>query len=129
MILVNSRLKIFAELSTKTNFLHILRIALALDTRAHRYGLSLGSKNTDSIPIKTVIAVHYPILDHVEFYFFKDDELTKSQISGDRQIYSVREYQGYTGFAASAALKPGEERDVYLKVKSTSSVALPLGLE
>ncbi|NEX64554.1 hybrid sensor histidine kinase/response regulator [Noviherbaspirillum galbum] len=88
--------------------------------------LRLTLRNTGKSNLQRWLEVSYPQLDVVEFYNPTEDGYEKLS-AGDSRPFAERPIQ-HRNFVFPVQLEAGEERTVYLKVQSESSVDVPATL-
>ncbi|MCA1780269.1 MAG: diguanylate cyclase [Xanthomonadaceae bacterium] len=91
------------------------------------YWFRFPTANGTDAPKSLYLEIAYPVLDRVEFYLLDDGRLLESQVLGDKQHFDERPVH-HRNFLVPLKLPPGESRMVYLRVKTTSSMQVPLTL-
>lgn len=75
----------------------------------------------------TFVEIGYPVLDHVQAYVLDDGQPVQTYELGDKQPFYDRPIH-HRNFLLPLALEPGGEREVYLRIDTTSSMQVPLTL-
>ncbi|WP_168016100.1 diguanylate cyclase [Halomonas salinarum] len=86
---------------------------------------ALENKNTSFT--RSMIEIAYPVLDKVNAFIFQEGELVTKYTMGDRTPFNNRPI-AHHNFVFPVKLNPGEKSEVYLQVKSTSSLQIPVSL-
>lgn len=73
------------------------------------------------------VEVGYPILDDIQFYLIKNNEHIVFHQMGDNFPFNQRP-AFYHNFLLPLSLQPGENVELYLRVKTVSSLQVPLSL-
>ncbi len=68
---------------------------------------------------------HYPVLDRIDAYYVRGGEEIRHLLNGDRIPFSQREFK-HRSLVFDVELAPGDQIDVYLRVRTDSSLQLPL---
>ncbi|MFW7379944.1 MAG: 7TM diverse intracellular signaling domain-containing protein [Oligoflexus sp.] len=73
-------------------------------------------------------SIKNPLIDQITFYAFDQSELIKEVYTGDYHPYHERpiNFQNYT---LPLTLKPQQSLDVFVKIRSSSSIQVPLEIE
>lgn len=74
-----------------------------------------------------IIELGYPLLDYVDVYFLQDGQLTEHYETGDRRPFAERPI-AYRNFLFPLTLEAGEAVSVYMKIRSSSAVQMPLAI-
>lgn len=72
-----------------------------------------------------VLEAHYPMLDRIDAYYVRNGVLLAHKLNGDRMPFSRRDFK-HRSLAFTLELQPHDQLDVYLRVKTDSSLQLPL---
>lgn len=72
------------------------------------------------------VSIRYPLLDNVQFYHFRESQ-QDSYTTGDQYEYDHR-FLRLNNFIYPITLNPGESSNIYIRVKSSSSLSIPLFL-
>jgi diguanylate cyclase (GGDEF)-like protein len=83
--------------------------------------------NTIQTDINHMLQVGYPLLDKVEIFIIKDGKIDKQIATGDKNEFSSRIIPHRT-FLIPFESRPNETLTFYLKIKTTSSLQVPLYL-
>ncbi len=83
--------------------------------------------NTETAPLKRVIEIAYPVLDHIDIYQVMPDGKTLHAQMGDKQAFHLRPIL-HRNFMLPIALAPNAPVKIFIRVKTTSSMQLPLTL-
>lgn len=76
----------------------------------------------------TFLRIDYPLLDDVIVYQLQEGQLRKTSRFGDLLPYHQR-LVDYRSFLLPMKLVPGKTRDIYIRVRTESSMQVPLSLE
>jgi len=89
------------------------------------YWVKFTVQNKSDKILKWFLEVAYPMLDNIKLY--KPDEEGAHRIisAGDRQPFLKRDVE-YRNFIFPLGLKPGEKKIYYMRIKSESSINIPL---
>lgn len=93
------------------------------DTHWFRFHL----KNDEARQARLVLELGYSLLDSVTFYQLDDGELVQETASGDGLPFSERDVK-HRSFVFPVSISPGETHEIYLKVRTSSSLQVPLKL-
>lgn len=74
-----------------------------------------------------LLEIAYPVLDEVDVWVYERGSLLAHYRLGDKRAFSLRPLQ-HRFFLVPLKLAPGSQQTVLLKVRSTSSVQVPLAL-
>jgi len=83
--------------------------------------------NLKDINNKVLLELSYPLLDEVDYYLLESNKVIKTIQTGDLRPFSQREIY-YKNFLFPLELKPQQEYEVFLRIKSEGSVQIPLRL-
>lgn len=89
------------------------------------YWFRLTLDNAASRAVRTFLEIGYPVLDRIEVYINPMTEDAKSLVLGDKQPFSERPID-HRNFIVPLDLAAGEQTRVFLRVKTTSSMQVPL---
>ncbi|MBA53393.1 MAG: hypothetical protein CMK89_02970 [Pseudomonadales bacterium] len=78
-------------------------------------------------PLNSLLEVQYPLLDYVDIFLFKKGSLIQKWHLGDAYPFDQRPVDT-PNFMVPLQLEPGTSLDVYLRIRSTSSLGAPLKL-
>lgn len=81
----------------------------------------------DAEPDTRFFAIEYSLLDDVEFYVVRDNKVSKQWLTGDSRPFDSRPID-HSWFLFPVDFTPGEYLDIYVRVKSTSSMRMPISL-
>jgi len=84
-------------------------------------------KNTMQRPVEYYLETKYPLLDRLELYIPAADGTFQVTITGDRFPFQTRAIQ-YRNSIFPLSLAPLEQKTIYLRCETTSSLNLPLTL-
>lgn len=106
----------------------------SIDLQAANFGFDLSdhwfraqvSPGTITDP-SSLLEIGYPLLDHLSVYLYENDILKNTFHTGDYLIFEQRPVQ-YPNFLFPLELDQGNEYQLYIHVKTDSSVQLPLTL-
>ncbi|MEX2475699.1 7TM diverse intracellular signaling domain-containing protein [Marinobacter sp.] len=91
------------------------------------YWFRLTIDNPTAREALTFLEIGYPVLDHIEVYVLRDDDLVQQHVLGDKQPFYDRLIY-HRNFLVPLELEPGSELGIYLRVDTTSSMQVPLTL-
>ncbi len=91
------------------------------------FWIHLPILNTTSREVNRLLEVGYPLLDYVELYSISDGLIVTHFNTGDRHPLSSRAIE-HRNFLFPIHLAPNEHRDIYLRVKSGSSLQVPISI-
>lgn len=83
--------------------------------------------NLKDINNKVLLELSYPLLDEVDYYLLESNKVIKTIQTGDLRPFPQREIS-YKNFLFPLELKPQQEYEVFLRIKSEGSVQIPLRL-
>jgi two-component system, sensor histidine kinase LadS len=83
--------------------------------------------NDDDAPQHRVIEIDYPVLDEIDVYTAGTDGLIEHLKMGDKQPFKDRPFQ-FRNFIFPVHIVPGVPLKIFLRVKSSSSIQMPLTL-
>ncbi|MFT5716149.1 MAG: EAL domain-containing protein (putative c-di-GMP-specific phosphodiesterase class I) [Oleiphilaceae bacterium] len=95
--------------------------------KPYAYWYRFNITNPTDEPVKHIIEISYPLLDSIDYYHFKGDELVQHVLTGDRLPYSDRLID-HPHFLFPISLRAGESGSFYLRVMSAGSQLVPLKL-
>lgn len=91
------------------------------------YFLKIQFKNTDTRPLSRIIEVAYPLLDHIQVFLIRNGKVTEESLLGDKFPFSSR-IIAHRNFIVPFEIPPNESLEVVFRIKSTSSIQVPLRL-
>ncbi|MFC3153068.1 7TM diverse intracellular signaling domain-containing protein [Litoribrevibacter euphylliae] len=91
------------------------------------YWLKFSLRNEDAMAFERVLEIGYAVLDHIDVYLVRNGTYTDHFILGDKIPFYERLVQN-RNFLIPMRFEVNEQIDVYLKLKTTSSVQAPLDL-
>ncbi len=74
-----------------------------------------------------VVEVAYPVLDYVDLYVVRDGDVQSFYKLGDKQPFSNRVFE-HRNFRIPVTLKPLDQTDIFIRVKTSSAVQVPVRL-
>lgn len=92
---------------------------------ASTYWLRFVIKNRMSTEQEATIDLRYPLIDEVDFYVVSHNGDVQTSKMGDHRNFKDRAYR-VKNYLQRVPLLPNEEKVVFLRVKSQSSLSLPL---
>ncbi len=101
------------------------RLAFGFTDSAYWYRFQL--RNADSSISDWILEVQYPLLDLIEVYLVYPGNRIVSLRSGDTMPFSQREIK-HRNFSFPVSLARGEAATIFLRVKTESSMQMPLML-
>lgn len=104
----------------------------ACQTEANNFGYTTSAywfrvafSNRLSTPAQRFVEIAYPVLDHINVYFIKKSEVTANLRLGDKYPFKDRVIQ-HRNFIFPVKLNPDSAVDIYIRVKTSSSMQIPL---
>lgn len=91
------------------------------------YWFRVAVENPQLIAMNNLLEIGYPVLDHVDIYRVSDGQVGQSWSLGDKQPFYARPVQ-HRNFLVPMSFPPQGEVTLYLRVKTTSSLQLPMTL-
>ena len=91
------------------------------------YWLRIPVNNRLPTPVLLSLDLQYPLLDEVDFYRVKDGQVIDSLITGDKRALENRAIR-LKNFVYPFEMAQGENVDIYVRVKSKSTLFLPMHL-
>jgi len=82
-------------------------------------------RHDEASVVNGLLAIQYPLLDHIGFYALKNGELVDKYVTGDRYPFSQRPLR-HRDFLFPITLQPGETLDLYINMKTQGSSQLPI---
>ncbi len=76
---------------------------------------------------KILLELYYPLLDQVDFYLYKNDQLLKKIHTGDRRNFYNREML-HKNYIFILEMEPATEYTIFFRIQSEGSVQIPLRL-
>ncbi|MDX1453025.1 MAG: EAL domain-containing protein [Oleiphilaceae bacterium] len=83
--------------------------------------------NTDLKAFDAILAIHYPLLDHIEVYMLEQGQRIVEEVTGDTYPFQQRPLR-HREFLFPVTLHWNTPVDVYIKVKTAGSMQLPITL-
>lgn len=74
-----------------------------------------------------VVEVAYPVLDYVDLYVVRDGDVQSFYKLGDKQPFSNRVFE-HRNFRIPVTLAPLDQVDIFIRVKTSSAVQVPIRL-
>ncbi|MGM0564383.1 MAG: sensor domain-containing diguanylate cyclase [Pseudomonadota bacterium] len=100
---------------------------LSFGYTSHTYWVRFALKGKRENSERYLLEIAYPVLDHVDAYLFRDNELTHHYAMGDRRPYSDRPID-HPNLIFPVDIDSEVPTEIYLRVQSSSSVQIPLAL-
>lgn len=91
------------------------------------YWFKLSLLNPSPIKQPWILEARYPMLDRVDLYLVRGGVEVAHMVNGDLMPFAQREFK-HRNLGFNLTLLPNEQLDVYLRVKTESSLQLPLHL-
>ena len=91
------------------------------------FWLKIPVNNRLSKPVSLNLDLQYPLLDEVDFYRVRDGQVIDSLITGDIRSLERRAIS-LKNFIYPFSMKQGESVDIFVRVKSKSTIFLPMYL-
>lgn len=115
------------ELSWQQNRQEVINLGYTKETVWFR----IQFNNRGDVPLERLIEIAYPVLDYIDLYIFNSQQLSiQKSIKfslGDKRPFIQRPIQ-HRHFLVPLQFNANEDLTVYLKVRTTSSMQLPLTL-
>ncbi len=83
--------------------------------------------NSELRPLDALLAIQYPLLDHIEVYMFERGQRIVEALTGDIYPFEQRPLR-HRDFLFPVTLHWDEPVDVYIKVRTEGSTQLPIAL-
>lgn len=87
--------------------------------------LRVTVQNTDAKPSKRLVEISYAVLDYIDFYVVDGDRVIDAQHMGDKLAFHHRVLD-HRYFVVPVEWQPSQTLTLYIRVKSTSSVQVPI---
>ncbi|PVY75872.1 EAL domain-containing protein (putative c-di-GMP-specific phosphodiesterase class I) [Tamilnaduibacter salinus] len=84
-------------------------------------------RNPYDRPVKRLIQLEYPLLDHIEFYHMRRGFMLDQAVTGDTQPFSQRPLP-QPDFVFPVTIPPDSDTHTYLRIRTDGSVQAPLKL-
>ncbi|GLQ32530.1 sensor domain-containing diguanylate cyclase [Litoribrevibacter albus] len=91
------------------------------------YWIKFSLHNQDALALDRILEIGYAVLDNIDIYLVRDGLYTDHYILGDKLPFYERLVQN-RNFLIPMRLEVNEKVDVYLKLRTTSSVQAPMDL-
>ncbi len=91
------------------------------------YWLKFSLHNQSPDPLDRLLEIGYPVLDHIDVYLIRNGQYTDHFILGDKRPFYERLIQN-RNFLIPLRFEVNDRIDIYLKLRTTSSVQAPLDL-
>lgn len=91
------------------------------------YWFKLSLLNPSPLKQPWILEARYPMLDRVDVYLVRGGSEVGHMVNGDLLPFAQREFK-HRNLGFNLTLLPNEQLDVYLRVKTESSLQLPLHL-
>ncbi len=89
--------------------------------------IKVSLKSRDTEPVDTVLEIAYPLIDHIKVDFIRNGHMAEGYLFGDNYPFSAR-IVAHRNFIVPVRLTPGESVDMVFRVKTRSSMQVPLTL-
>lgn len=89
--------------------------------------LKVRIRNTETQPVSRLIEIAYPVLDYIRVFIVRNNTIDSSYLLGDQFPFSARSIK-HRNFLIPLEFAPNETLDLVFKVRSTSSIQLPVFL-
>lgn len=83
--------------------------------------------NAGEEPLSRIIEIAYPVLDYIQVFIVRDRKVSSSYLLGDQFPFAARTIKN-RNFLVPIEFAPGETLDLVFKVRSSSSIQIPLFL-
>lgn len=91
------------------------------------FKVSVDYISEESLPSLKYLLLDYPYLDHIELYYRKSNGSFTKVTTGDQYPFDQRPINYHT-FVLKVELIPSQVNDIYLRVKTTTSLQVPLSI-
>lgn len=91
------------------------------------YWLHIQLANTSDQAVERVIEIAYPVIDYIDFYQVTSASIVQHYQVGDKRALSDRPIP-HRNFVFPVSLDADTHSDVYIKVKSSSSLQVPIAI-
>lgn len=105
-------------------FVHGAWPAISLGFQEHAHWFRLDLTTNHAMPLSAVLSIQYPILDEVDVYLANADGYVHFAL-GDQRPMATRPLQIFE-HAANLVLHPGQTQRVYVRVKTESTMTVPM---
>lgn len=89
--------------------------------------LKVRVRNDDQKPLSRLIEISYPILDYIQVFMIRDNAVSESYLMGDKFAFPARMLK-HRNFLIPFDLAPEETLDLVFKIRSTSSMQIPMNM-
>ncbi|MBU1168309.1 MAG: sensor domain-containing diguanylate cyclase [Proteobacteria bacterium] len=89
--------------------------------------LKLKVRNDDPKPLSRLFEIAYPILDYIQVFFIRDNTVLESYLLGDKFPFPARMVK-HRNYLIPFELGPSESMEIIFRIRSTSSLQIPLNL-
>ena len=93
---------------------------------ASAFWIRVELTNRSKKPLRFLVEVGYPVLDHVETFAVRENSVDTWDM-GDKRPFRERPVD-YPGFVTPLSFSPGETLSFYARIRTTSSMQFPLRL-
>jgi len=83
--------------------------------------------NSEAVPLQRVLEIAYPVLDQIDIYQIIAKKKTLHTRMGDKQPFYKRPIL-HRNFMLPVTLSPNEPLNIFIRVKTSSSMQIPLNL-
>ena len=111
--------------AANAHFSPVMRTPATFGFARGTYWFHLGVRNADHPRADWLLAIAYSLLDHADLYTVHADGHVDRFDSGDRVPFAQRAVK-HRGITFPIAIDAGERVDLYLRVRSESSMQVPL---
>ncbi|GAA3926366.1 sensor domain-containing diguanylate cyclase [Litoribacillus peritrichatus] len=91
------------------------------------FWLKVSFRNDDAVWLDRILEIGYPVLDYIDIYVVKNGIYTNHILMGDKLPFYERLIQS-RNFLVPLSFSVNEKIDLYIKIKTTSSVQAPMEL-
>lgn len=115
------------EKATSLTYLPLPKHKISFGYRRDKCWFRMAVRNTEALPLQTILEYKYGLIDRIDVYNFKDGTTTDHFIMGDAVPFYKRPLPIYA-FTSELDLAPHQTADVYLHVQTSSSFTLPIAI-
>lgn len=91
------------------------------------YFIKVTLVNKDNEKLENLLEIAYPLLDHIKVDFIRNGVLAEGYLLGDSYPFSARIIE-HRNFIIPVHMNPSETVDVFFRIKTKSSMQIPLNL-
>jgi len=92
------------------------------------FWLNFSIRNTESFQVSRIMEISYPLLDYIDVFFYQRGRVKQSFFTGDKYPFRERPIN-HRHFMFPVELESNAVTNVYIRVKSKSSMQIPIVLQ